>query len=468
MSRVFAVGVVALAVAIAGGAAPPAAHAEPARRNLDYVVVAPRPSVFSAAPDVMFLDRCAAGCTVTAGGDDAARGTSSILGRDGLPARATLAGFQWGDAVWDQVVACVRATYAPYDVQVVTERPAAGPYVRVLVAGEAAALGMPGNTLGVAPLTADCSAQNSAIAFDFANAHQPGPDQVLEICATAAHEAGHIYGLDHEFECKDPMTYLIGCGGKVFLNKTVPCGEFDGPRACKCGATQSSFRKLVSVLGSGPPPPGPTLELITPQDGAEVSAGFSVFLRDRGRPLAIAELWINGAEISSVPGKLTDAPYELRTPTSLPDGTQHLMIRAYDDLGRLKILTAMVHKGAGCGTCPAGRTCDGAGACVVAPGTAALGAACVTDGACASQLCAQRGDDQVCSEPCWPSGMACSGALSCQHADDERLVCLPPPPDEGGCCGTSRHPGASLTLAGLVLGLLGRRRAHRRWPPATS
>ena len=95
---------------------------------------------------------------------------------------------------------------------------------------------------------------------------------------------------------------------------------------------------------------------------------------------------------------------------------------------------------------------------MAAPGTAALGGACATDANCASQLCAVRGDDKVCSEPCWPSGASCSGELSCQHADDERLLCLPPAPDEGGCCGTSRHPGRSLALAGMVLGLLARRR----------
>lgn len=458
MSRAVVVGLAGLALAVASAGRPPAARAE--GRALDYVVVPPAPPVFAAGPHVIFLDRCAAGCTVTAGSDNAAAGTSSILGRDGTPARVELAAFQWGDDVWEQVAACVRATYAPYDVEVVTTRPAANPYVRVLVAGEASALNLAGNTLGVAPLTSDCSAQASAIAFDFANAHQPGPDQVIEICATAAHEAGHVYGLDHEFECKDPMTYLVGCSTKVFLNKTVACGEFDGPRACKCGATQSSFRKLVRVLGSGPTPPPPDLELIAPRDGATVAAGFSVFIRGQGRPLSVAELWINGARIAAVPGKLTDAPYELRTGAAVPDGVLHLSIRAYDDLGRLAIVTATVQKGAACaaGGCSAGFTCDGAGACVAPAGTAAVGEPCAGDAACASQLCIRRGDDQVCSEPCWPVGAVCAGELSCQHADDERLVCLPPPPEEAGCCGSSRRPGGSVALAALVVGLLRPRR----------
>ena len=462
MLRAHVVGLAVLAAGVTSGAA----EAEP--RGVDYVIVDPAPAraVFAATPDVLFLDRCAGGCAVAAGRDDAAAGTSSIMGRNGVPDRATIAAFQWGDPLWAQVVTCVRATYAPYDVEVVTQRPAAGRYVRVLIGGEAAALDLAGNTLGVAPLTSDCSAQASAIAFAFANAHQPGPDQALEICATAAHEAGHIYGLDHEFECRDPMTYLIGCGTKLFLNKTVACGEFDGARPCKCSATQSSFRILTAALGAGPTPPGPTLELISPRDGASVAATFSVFFRDRGRPLALAELWINGALVSSAPGKLTDAPYELRTAASLPDGVQHGAVHAYDDLGRLTVLAFTVHKGADCngGACPAGQPCDGAGACVAPTGTAAIGATCANDAACASQLCAARGADRVCSEPCWPAGATCAGGdgdLACQHADDERLLCLPPPPDDGGCCGSSRRPAGSLALAGLVLGGLGLRRRRR-------
>ena len=453
------VGLAALALAAVVAAGPVAAG--PAR-GVDYVVVepSPAPAVFHAGPHVLFLDRCADGCTVAAGRDDAAAGTSSILGRNDVPERATIAPFQWGDALWNQVVTCVRQSYAPYDVKVVTAAPASGSYVRVLVAGEAAALNLAGNTLGVAPLTSDCSAQASAIAFTFANAHQPGDEQALDICATAAHEAGHVYGLDHEFECKDPMTYLVGCGQKLFLNKTVACGEFDGPRACKCSAQQSSFRKLTAALGPGPLPPPPDLELISPADGAEVSPGFSVFFRDRGRPLAVAQLWINGVQVSTVPGKLVDSPYELRTGASVPDGVLRVAVRAYDDLGRLAVLGLTVQKGAACtaGGCPAGLTCDDSGACVAAAGTAALGDACTSDAACASQLCVTRGDDRVCSEPCWPSGATCTGDLSCQHADDERLVCLPPPPDEGGCCGAGRRPRGSLVLGLVVVGLVARRR----------
>jgi hypothetical protein len=451
--------------AVLVAAATSAAGADPPRA-VDYVIVEPAPPVFAAAPDIIYLDRCASGCTVTAGGDDAARGTSSILGRNGTPDTARLAAFRWGDEAWQQVVACVRATYAPYDVTVVTDRPASGPYVRVIVAGEPAALDLAANTLGVAPLTADCSPQASAIAFTFANVHAEGAGQVLDICTTAAHEAGHVYGLDHEFECKDPMTYLVGCGAKVFLNRTVACGEFDGPRACKCGETQSSFRKLTKVLGAGPAPAGPELQLLSPVDGATVGPTFSVFVRDLGRPLSVAELWVNGAKVSTAPGKSSDSPYELRTTAALPDGVLRLAVRAYDDLGRLTVLTATVQKGAACtaASCPAGARCED-GACVTAPGTAGIGDPCASDGECASQLCAVRDGERVCSQPCWPSGSACAGGdgdLSCQHADDERLVCLPPP-DTGGCCSAGGRPTGPLALALLLAAVLGRRRS----PPAT-
>ncbi|HVV85427.1 MAG TPA: hypothetical protein VHE35_20350, partial [Kofleriaceae bacterium] len=115
-------------------------------------------------------------------------------------------------------------------------------------------------------------------------------------------------------------------------------------------------------------------------------------------------------------------------------------------------------------SCPAGTTCTD-GACVAPAGTGAIGDACASDAACASQLCAARGGDHVCSEPCWPTGATCEGGLgdlSCQHADDERLVCLPPAPDEGGCCTTSRDPRGPLALALLSLAFLSRTRPRRQ------
>jgi hypothetical protein len=428
----------------------------------DYVIVDPAPPLYHAGPDLLYLNRCAGGCTATAGRDDAVTDHSSILGRDGVPATVSLAPFMWDEATWNGVVQCVTATYAIYGVEVVTDPPA-GPHVEVMVAGTAAALGLQGNTLGIAPLTNDCSAQGSAIAYAFANAHLSGPDLVNELCATVAHEAGHIYGLDHEFECKDPMTYLTGCGIKVFLNRTVPCGEFDAPRTCKCGEKQSSHRKLYDVLGPGTPPAPPPITIRSPMPGATVASTFSVFVDVDGRPATTVELWVNGTQVSALPGKLSDSPYELTTPASLFDGVLDLEVRVYDDLGTLGVADLTVQKGTSCVTpddCPAGFTCD-AGRCLAPPADGQLGDACDTQAACASKECVSRGGESFCTQPCWEGTGGCPGGMGCFQADDERFACFVP--QDGGCCSAGgSDPRAPLALLGLALLLRRGRRPRRR------
>jgi MYXO-CTERM domain-containing protein len=429
--------------------------------TLDYVVVDPAPPLYHAGPDVLYLNRCSEGCTATAGRDDAIADRSSILGRDGIPSSVSLAPFMWDEATWTGVVECVRATYAIYGVEIVTEPPS-GAHVEVMIAGTAAALGLSGNTLGIAPLANDCSALPSAIAYAFANAHLSGPELVADLCATTAHEAGHVYGLDHEFECKDPMTYLTGCGIKVFLNRTVACGEFDAPRSCKCGERQSSHRHLYDVLGPGTPPGPPPLTVRSPTPGATVNPTFSVFVDVEGRPATPVEVWIYGAQLGALPGKLSDSPYELVTPASLFDGVLDIEVRVYDDLGTLGTAALTVQKGAACvnaDACPAGYTCD-AGRCLAPPGDVAIGEPCANQGQCTTKECVSRGGEAVCTQPCWQGAGGCPGGMACVQADDERFACFVP--DEGGCCSASSDPRAPLVLVGLVgLGVLGRRRRRR-------
>jgi MYXO-CTERM domain-containing protein len=461
LSRLAVVAVVLSACIIGAGEAAAQVSVR-ADDTVDYVVVDPAPPVFHAGPDILYLNRCAQGCSASSGRDDAVNDRSSILGRDGIPSSVDIAPFMWDDATWNGLVECVRATYAIYGVDVVTEPPSTS-HVEVMVAGTAAALGLPGNTLGIAPLANDCSPLPSAIAFAFANAHLSGPELVTELCATTAHEAGHIYGLDHEFECKDPMTYLTGCGIKVFLNRTVACGEFDEPRECKCGERQSSHRHLYVVLGPGTPPSPPPITVRSPVPGATVTSTFSVFVDVDGRPATTVELWINGAQFAALPGKLTDSPYELVTPASLFDGVLDLEVRVYDDLGTLGTANLTVQKGSACvnaDTCPDGHQCD-AGRCLAPPGLTRVGEPCAAQGECASKECVSRGGESVCTQPCWEGTGGCPGGMACIQGDDERFACFVP--DEGGCCSASSDPRASLAFIGLIgLALLRPRRSRRR------
>src|SRR5687768_676351 len=49
----------------------PSGHCTAPPREIDYVVVDPPPPLWHAGPAVIYLDRCANGCTVTEGPDDA-------------------------------------------------------------------------------------------------------------------------------------------------------------------------------------------------------------------------------------------------------------------------------------------------------------------------------------------------------------------------------------------------------------
>lgn len=447
-----------LAPALSALTATGAAAAPP---PVDYVVIDPPPHRHAGGPHVIYLNRCTAGCTASAGdADSAVTNRSSILGRGSIPGSISLEPFQWDQATWDFVVACTRARYAPWDITVVTDEPTAGRYHEVMVAGKPSALGLAANTLGVAPLTSDCSPLGSAIAFAFANVHPAGATLQEELCTTVIHEAGHLFGLDHEFDCRDPMTYLPACGTKMFTNRSLPCGETTGERPCKCGDVQNSFTKLTSSIGAGADPAPPSVHIAVPADGATVARGFSVFVEavDQ-RPIADMTLWINGRSWVRVPGKTSDSPYELRTPAEVPDGNLTLEVRTRDDLGDVGSATITVHKGAPCtdvSTCLAGQACT-AGACVSTPGAGALGDGCATDDDCASKLCEPSGGAGVCTQPCYPAGASCAPGFTCRAADDESLACLVAV-DDGGCCSTGGAPAGPALLAIAAGAALVRRR----------
>src|SRR5512138_495498 len=71
---------------------------------------------------IIYLNNCAGyGCSIDPGEDDAIHNTS------GIPSQPSVVQpWNAGSAAWQQLVQCVRATYAPFDVEIVTERPPAG------------------------------------------------------------------------------------------------------------------------------------------------------------------------------------------------------------------------------------------------------------------------------------------------------------------------------------------------------
>jgi MYXO-CTERM domain-containing protein len=458
----------------------------PASAGRRLAIDTPAPGLRAAPPRsrVIYLERCRGGCTIHQGANDARTNTSTIPSQ----ALSTIgefasAGGQTGaaaDAEWAAIVRCAKEVYSPYDVAVTDERPAATTsYVEAIVAGRPADLGLAGDILGVAPLASDCSVIETSVSFSFANAHPPVASRVFDICWTAAQETAHAFGLDHEYvfvdgasACNDPMTYRVDCGGeKFFRDHAATCGE-NAPRACKCGGTQNSHRKLLAVFGAGTPITAPPTITMTAPSTTALAAG-DVITASAGaqRGVARVDLVVNGFAWAEDPGATfllegqpDPSPYALTVPAALPDGIVDVSTVAYDDLG-ISTASASVTltKGAPCAsaaTCATGQRCD-AGKCLWDPPTGALGDACTYPQFCASLHCEGPAGGKTCTQACSVSGdegLACPAGTFCEAevAHGDAGVCV----TGAGCCSAGGDDDGWLAggLGVLVLGAVRRRR----------
>lgn len=167
------------------------------------------------------------------------------------PAADTIvAAWHRSDAEWQTVVRHVRELFVPFDVDVTEVDPGATPHMEVKVGGLPSVFSFRRGVLGVSPF--NCREIPRSIVFVFSeNPYFWDPnffqDPLRAIAETVAQEVGHSFGLDHEYLCLDPMTYLDGCGRKSFQNVDARCGE-GATRACECGrATQNSYRLLPKL-----------------------------------------------------------------------------------------------------------------------------------------------------------------------------------------------------------------------------
>ena len=195
--------------------------------------------------NVIYLNGCFdGGCTITPGFESSIMNRSSIIGGS----TRQIPAFDGSPETWEAIVDCVRSTYAPFDVVVTDQDPSPAPHFEAIVAGTPSDIGRPNGVAGVAPFdTRSCGVIENVITFTFANSIG---DNVDAICWTAAQEIAHGFGLDHEFLCADPMTYLSHCGPeKRFQNQAVRCGEFL-ERDCECGQKrQNSFKQIMKIFG---------------------------------------------------------------------------------------------------------------------------------------------------------------------------------------------------------------------------
>ena len=417
-------------------------------------------SALTASPPsrVIYLDGCwDGGCDIDVGTDDsgnriedAREGFSSIIDEP-----VVIPSFTHGEESFEEIAACVRRIFGPFDVEITTEDPGDDPHWRHLMGGYPSDAGFDANVMGVSPYDFEgCRAIPNAISYSFT---ELVGDDVTTLCELAAHELGHSLGLDHALECRDPMTYLSACGPKSFQDEALECGE-SSPRSCYCGESQNSHEILMTKFGERAGP-GVELEVFAPAEGAQVDADYALELEVTSEFPDRVEVTLNSQYREVLEGSSpTFVP-----PADISDGVHLYELVAVDQYDRRAEQTFSVTQGA---PCSGSSDCGDAEECVegrCVPGASVdggLGAECAADDDCLADRCSidpdQELDDSpagVCVEPCGLGGAdgECPSGFSCIHepgAGDEGAggrVCYA---ERGGFCSVA--PGGSTGAAPVV------------------
>ncbi|MCP4444851.1 MAG: hypothetical protein GY811_05830 [Myxococcales bacterium] len=396
---------------------------------------------------LLFLNRCEGGCTISPGFEDSRSNHSSIVGSP-----RELSEWPHTDNQWDSMKRCDEELYAPFEIRVTDTDPGDEPHYEAIVAGSGSELGFP-MAGGVAPFA--CGPIENAISFTFALLY----DDMRALCNVVGQESAHAFGLDHEMQCNDPLTYLGGCPNRKFQDVDAPCGEF-AARDCDCGVeTQNSYQYLLEFLGEGLVP---QVTIQTPEDRALLPVGFPVHAEGID-DIAVtrSELWIDDRRIET----LEQEPFAFTAPRTLAPGAHTVEVRIFDDRNQYGSTAIEIEQAA----CESRSDCDFAhicvdGLCVLGPGNAAgIGATCSNSDSCQTKLCAvdAPGHDGVCAATCENSPDSCPSAFHCVTAQGGRRRCIPENGGSGGFCQAGGHGGRGAFWLFLVALFIGRRRCGK-------
>lgn len=206
---------------------------------IDQPGVSELPEIAAAAPIIFYMNR--SGGTYYPGNNDSRTNRSSIVDQ-----ASTVSAWNVSTTGWSYVMTCLQDLFSRYNVVITDVDPGNVPHYESVIAGYPQEVGMQQGVGGVSPYAFDCGVIPNSIVFTFAGVY--GSDY-QGICETAAQEIAHSFGLDHEYLCEDPMTYLYNCGDKTFQDVAARCGEYSA-RNCQCGATtQNSVQLLTQRLG---------------------------------------------------------------------------------------------------------------------------------------------------------------------------------------------------------------------------
>jgi len=418
---------VALAVASLSSIAP--AAAAPRERilvpvDLPQTIHNPEPGTAFAPPSrLLYVNWCDGGCTLNGGGEDSRTNNSSII-----RGTKTLTAFTGSAETRAQILACVRNAYARFNIQVVDRDPGNVPHWETLAAGLPGQVGFPNGVAGVSPFS--CGVIPNAITFNFLNLN---PNDVFDNCWTIAQESAHAFGLSHEFDGRDYMTYNPTPQQKSFVDQSLCIGTqgcCQPAQECQCGEQmQNSYQKILAIFGAASATP-PSITIDKPRNNQGVDAGFDIAVT-ASDPLGVrqVDLLVDGQPFTS----LMSSPYSGAGPTDLAPGRHTLTAVEIDSTGAPAATTTITF----------------------ALGLGDLGAACSDGAQCASGQCASKDGDQLCTEACDPAAPACPSDFACLSDGNGGGLCWP---DGGACLGCSTNPsdptlpiGFGLVVAGLAV-----------------
>jgi len=438
----------------------------------------------AAAPyNTIFLNRCANGCTVKAGDNDSRVDTWPFVSGVHI-----LTKFGYGDDSWNKVMACVRDTFSPFNVVITDVDPGTQNHFEIMVAGAPTDIGQSMNLGGVSANGCGSTYIPNALVFAFANTYGAGTTCDAkcadEICATAAQEIAHSFGMDHSHNAADPLTYFTYATRKYFQTTADQCGSDclsgKSPSNYSCSgsdnnvhtccqgfftaaATQNSAALLTSLFGAGTLAI-PTVQITKPVQGASVQAGFAINTTiTADAAITKAELRVDGTLVDPV---VMSAPYAFNAPTTLQPGSHTVEVTGYDAHGTPGKTSITVTIGPPCtddSTCSAEakEVCIG-GRCVPGPNaTGGLGMTCTGNEMCGDSNCASDGTNMYCTTKCTagqcPSGFGCLPIADGSDAG----YCWPGYSDGGGGGGCNTGAGGSIASGLVFAALLFTRRRKR-------
>ena len=427
------------------------------------------PAGATAPTRVLFMNKCTGGCQLTVGNPDNRTDVSDVPTRSSM-----LAAFSQSDSVWQAVMDCMRQTFSRFNVQITDVDPGTSPHMEVMAAGLGSQVQQPAGVLGIA----DVSCQNigncdtfvpNALVFAFAN--DPFySGKPLEICATAAQEIAHTWGLDHVLDKTDPMTYNSysgmrqykdnqQCGSDCLANNGtatalgVPCQGTFGSGTHVCMATDTQTQDEVTTISTlfGASGPAPTVSITSPQDSSTVPAGYEI---DVTCTAADGVSNVSATVGGKSAGTKTAAPFKFTAP-SQADGAYTISATCTATGGGTATATIDITQGKPCKTaadCGSTNICY-AGSCVAGPDSSnGLGVTCVMNTDCASAMCASDGTEKHCVLPCDLNSSECPSGFGCIPAGANG-VCWPGA-DSGGVGCNSTGSGSALVFGFGFVGFL--------------